>query len=99
VYFIVIYFLSFHSENNMNHTWGAYKFMGLLYSFDHLAKMGSVNVVSIVGVLDTHLGFIFPNVFPIFISHYSISYILGRIFLYGEYSLQFTLQFDQLNGV
>jgi hypothetical protein len=32
-------------------------------------------------ILHTHLGFIFPKVFPMFISHYSVSYILGRIFL------------------
>ena len=33
-------------------------------------------------ILHTHLIFIFPKVFPIFISHYSVSYSLGRIFLF-----------------
>ena len=30
-------------------------------------------------ILHTHLGFLFPKVFPMFISHYSIFYSLGRI--------------------
>jgi hypothetical protein len=29
--------------------------------------------VECVGVLHTHLGFIFPKVFPMFISHYPVS--------------------------
>jgi hypothetical protein len=33
-------------------------------------------------ILHTHLGFIFPKVFPMFISHYPVSYILGRIFIF-----------------
>jgi hypothetical protein len=32
-------------------------------------------------ILHTHLGIIFPKVFPMFTSHYSVSYSLGRIFL------------------
>jgi len=32
-------------------------------------------------ILHTHPGFLFPKVFPMFISHYSVSYSLGRIFL------------------
>jgi hypothetical protein len=32
-------------------------------------------------ILHTHLGFIFPKVVAMFISDYSISYSLGRIFL------------------
>jgi hypothetical protein len=35
----------------------------------------------VLELLHTHLGFIFPKVFPMFISHYSVSYILGIIFL------------------
>jgi hypothetical protein len=35
----------------------------------------------LLDLLHTHQGFIFPHVFPMFITHYSISYILGRIFL------------------
>jgi hypothetical protein len=35
----------------------------------------------VLELLHTHLGFLFPKVFPMFISHYSVSYILGIIFL------------------
>jgi hypothetical protein len=45
----------------------------------------------------THLGFIFPKVFPcllIIISHDPFSYILGENIPLGEYSFQLTLQFD-----
>jgi hypothetical protein len=35
----------------------------------------------VLDILHTHLGFIFLKVLPMFISHYSVSYILGRIFL------------------
>jgi hypothetical protein len=34
----------------------------------------------VVGVLHTHLRFIFPKFFPMFISDYPVSYCLGRIF-------------------
>jgi hypothetical protein len=51
-----------------------------------------------VGVTSHTPRIFFPKVFPMFISHHSVSYILGNIPL-GEYSLQFTLQFDQLSGV
>jgi hypothetical protein len=43
-------------------------------------------------LLHTHLGFIFPKVFPcllVIISHYPVSYILGENILF-----QLTLQFD-----
>ena len=48
-------------------------------------------------LLHTHLGFIFPKVFPcllVIISHYLVSHILGENIPPGEYSLQLTLQFD-----
>jgi hypothetical protein len=32
-------------------------------------------------ILHTHLEFIFPKVLPMFISHYSVSYSIGRTFL------------------
>jgi hypothetical protein len=38
----------------------------------------------------THLGFLFPKVFPcliVIISHYTIAYILGENIPLGEYSL------------
>jgi hypothetical protein len=35
----------------------------------------------VLEILHTHLGFHFPKVFPMFISHYSVSYSLGRISL------------------
>jgi len=38
----------------------------------------------------THLGFLFPKVFPcllVIISHYPVSYILGENISPGEYSL------------
>jgi hypothetical protein len=41
-------------------------------------------------LLHTHLGFLFPKVFPcllVIISHYPISYILGENIPPGEYSL------------
>jgi hypothetical protein len=41
-------------------------------------------------LLHTHLGFIFPKVFPcllVIISHYPVSYILGENIPPGEYSL------------
>jgi hypothetical protein len=47
-------------------------------------------VCSDVGVTSTHLGFIFPKVFPcllVIISHYPVSYILGENIPPGEYSL------------
>jgi hypothetical protein len=45
----------------------------------------------LLDLLHTHLGFLFPNIFLyllVIISHYPVSYILGRIF---TYSLQFSL--------
>jgi hypothetical protein len=36
----------------------------------------------VLEILHTHLGFIFPKVLPMFISHYSVFYILGRIFIF-----------------
>jgi hypothetical protein len=43
-----------------------------------------------LGLLHTHLGFIFPKVIPyllVIISHYPVSYILGEDIPLGEYSL------------
>jgi hypothetical protein len=37
------------------------------------------SMYSILDILHKHLGFIFHKVFPMFISHYSVSYSLGRI--------------------
>jgi hypothetical protein len=45
---------------------------------------------SMLELIHTHLGFIFPKVFPcllVIISHYPISYILGENIPPGEYSL------------
>jgi hypothetical protein len=48
----------------------------------------------VLKILHTHLGFIFPKVFPMFISHYPVSYILGIIFIFlhsrGIFSLVHT---------
>jgi hypothetical protein len=44
----------------------------------------------VLELLHTHLGFIFPKVFPcllVIISHYPVSYILGENIPPGEYSL------------
>jgi hypothetical protein len=44
----------------------------------------------VLELLHTHLGFIFPKVFPcllVIISHYLVSYILGENIPPGEYSL------------
>ena len=44
----------------------------------------------VLELLHTHLGFIFPKVFPcllLIISHYPVSYILGENISLGEYSL------------
>jgi bacteriorhodopsin len=46
--------------------------------------------VNVLELLHTHLGFIFPKVFPcllVIISHYPVSYILGENIPPGEYSL------------
>jgi hypothetical protein len=51
----------------------------------------------VLELLHTHLGFIFPKVFPfllVIISHYPVSYILRENIPPKEYSLQLTLQFD-----
>jgi hypothetical protein len=47
-------------------------------------------VNNLLELLHTHLGFIFPKVFPcilVIINHYPISYILGENIPPGEYSL------------
>jgi hypothetical protein len=47
-------------------------------------------VEKLLELLHTHLGFIFPKVFPcllVIISHYPVSYILGENIPPGEYSL------------
>jgi hypothetical protein len=36
----------------------------------------------VLEILHTHLRFLFPKFFPMFISHYPVSYILGRILLF-----------------
>jgi hypothetical protein len=43
--------------------------------------LSNITSYALLEILHTHLGFIFPKVFPMFISHYSVSYSLGRIFL------------------
>jgi hypothetical protein len=35
----------------------------------------------VLEILHRHLGILFPKVFPMFTSHYLVSYRLGRIFL------------------
>jgi hypothetical protein len=48
-------------------------------------------------LLHTHLGFIFPKVFPfllVIISHYPVSYILGENIPPENILFQLTLQFD-----
>jgi hypothetical protein len=48
------------------------------------------NCGKLLELLHTHLGFIFPKVFPcllVIISHYLVSYILGENIPPGEYSL------------
>jgi hypothetical protein len=47
----------------------------ILY-FQHIDVQGGGGGVEI---LHTHLGFLFPKIFPTFFSHYSFSYSLGRI--------------------
>jgi hypothetical protein len=47
-------------------------------------------MVTLLELLHTHLGFLFPKVFPcllVIISHYPVSYILGENILAGEYPL------------
>jgi hypothetical protein len=54
-------------------------------------------VVLLSLLLHTHLGYLFPKVFPcllVIISHYPLSYILGENIPPGEYYLQLTLEFD-----
>jgi hypothetical protein len=51
----------------------------------------------VLELLHTHLGYIFPKVFPCLlaiISHYPVSYILGEIFHPENILFQLTLQFD-----
>jgi hypothetical protein len=48
----------------------------------------------VLELLQTHLGFIFPKVFPCLLVIYLVSYFLGENIPPGEYSLQLTLQFD-----
>jgi hypothetical protein len=49
-----------------------------------------VKIDFLLELLHTHLGFLFPKVFPcllVIISHYPVSYILGENIPPGEYSL------------
>jgi hypothetical protein len=55
-----------------------------------LFEVSSRSSVLLLELLHTHLGFIFPKVFPcllVIISHYLVSYILGENIPPGEYSL------------
>jgi hypothetical protein len=55
---------------------------------DWLLIFGTVSLL--LELLHTHLGFIFPKVFPcllVIISHYPVSYILGENIPPREYSL------------
>jgi hypothetical protein len=50
----------------------------------------TLNLFNMLELLHTHLGFIFPKVFPcllVIISHYPVSYILGENIPPREYSL------------
>jgi hypothetical protein len=60
----------------------------------HLVHMGDTHghwfMNILLELIHTHLGFIFPKVFPcllVIISHYPVSYILGENIPPGEYSL------------
>jgi hypothetical protein len=60
----------------------------VIKSYDNVTKL-------LLEILHTLLGFLFPKVFPMFISYYPVSYILGRIFIFlhsrGLFSLVHTL--------
>ena len=53
-------------------------------------KGGEITLeAGVLELLHTHLGFVFPKVFPcllVIISHYSVSYISGENIPPGEYS-------------
>jgi hypothetical protein len=54
------------------------------------AEVTGSEAIEVLELLHTHLGFLFPKVFPcllIVISHYPISYILRENIPPGEYSL------------
>jgi hypothetical protein len=56
----------------------------------HLQRSKHKKYWLVLELLHTHLGFIFPKVFPcllVIISHYPVSYILGENIPPGEYSL------------
>jgi hypothetical protein len=61
-----------------------------LVNVSHMSDMSTTSAshvgdkqptTAMLELVHTHLKFIFPKVFPMFIGHYSVSYILGRIFL------------------
>jgi hypothetical protein len=56
----------------------------------HTILLSHTLLTTLLELLHTHLGFIFPKVFPcllVIISHYPVSYILGENIPPGEYSL------------
>jgi hypothetical protein len=72
-------------------------FLGFIYgASNHTRNMDSDAWViysperQLMELIHTHLGFIFPKIFPcllVIISHYPVSYILGENIPPGEYSL------------
>jgi hypothetical protein len=59
----------------------AYSLGSDTFYFMNFARSFSSRMSAMLEILHTHLLFLFPKFFPMFICHYLVSYILGRIFL------------------